>query len=715
MKHELLAPAGNMDVFYAVINAGADAVYIGGPKFGARAYAKNFSEEEILEAIDYAHIHDVKVYMTVNTLIKDREMEECIKMMIPFYEAGLDGVIIQDIGVLRRFREAFPDMELHTSTQMSISDVNGAKLLKEAGAVRIVTSRELSLEEIRRIRKEADIEVECFIHGALCYCYSGQCLLSSMIGGRSGNRGRCAQPCRLPYEVYSATMKKIANACEILSLKDLCTIEFLPELLEAGIDSLKIEGRMKQASYAYTVVSIYRKYLNWYLANGKEGYKVTKEDYQKLLDAGNRNGFTEGYYYKHNDTSMITRHGSAHNNAAMDEQEICKKERLPVKGCVRFEKNEPMFFSVTYKDKSVEVYGEICQPAKKTGLDREQVEKQFNKTGASNYVFEELSISLQEGIFVPVSAMNQLRRNAFSKLTEVFSKKRVYDAYSYVTEECTRKDCLVRNISASVLSKEQLDVVLKKTYITRVYLETTEYLGERFKELICMAEKVKSEGKEVYLTLPFVVRNQVVTRLEKQFDVLMNEKNTLIDGVLVRSYDGVYIAKKYNLKSIADQGIYTFSNDAKRMSKELGLEETTIPYELKETEIIARNFEQSELVVYGRIPVIVSAGCVHKNTIGCDKNSQWTYLKDRKGFLFPVRNFCASCYNVIYNSLPTCLFQKDNNKVLCSASHRFAFTVEQPEQVEAVLALYERTILLHQNNAKELNNFTWGHFHRGVE
>lgn len=253
-KVEILAPAGSYECLKAAVLAGADAVYIGGAMFGARAYAKNLSEEELLEAIDYVHVHGRKLYLTVNTLLKDQELEQLYDYLLPYYLRGLDGVIVQDIGVVGYIQEHFPKLPVHASTQMTITGAYGAEVMKRQGLTRVVPARELSLEEVREIKHKTGLEVECFVHGAMCYCYSGQCLLSSMIGGRSGNRGQCAQPCRLPYHLGDG------KTSDLMSLKDMCTIDLLPELIEAGIDSFKIEGRMKQPEYVYTVVSIYRKY-----------------------------------------------------------------------------------------------------------------------------------------------------------------------------------------------------------------------------------------------------------------------------------------------------------------------------------------------------------------------------------------------------------------------------------------------------------------------
>ena len=290
-KVELLAPAGNAEAFYGAIHAGADAIYLGGSRFGARAYAENFSEEELVACIRYAHLFQRKVYLTVNTLVKESEFSGLYEYVLPYYRAGLDGVIIQDMGVFAYLREHFPGMELHGSTQMTITGEYGAAFLKEQGACRVVPARELSLAEIRRIKEVTGLEIECFIHGAMCYCYSGQCLFSSILGGRSGNRGRCAQPCRLPY-----TTGKHPKECYPLSLKDMCTIEYIPELLEAGIDSFKIEGRMKTALYVATVARTYRKAIDDYFTDPKL-YEKNMDWYQTEISKCTYRQFTTGFYF----------------------------------------------------------------------------------------------------------------------------------------------------------------------------------------------------------------------------------------------------------------------------------------------------------------------------------------------------------------------------------------------------------------------------------
>ncbi|MCR4956062.1 MAG: U32 family peptidase [Lachnospiraceae bacterium] len=709
MKHELLAPAGNLNIFYAVINAGADAVYVGGPKFSARAYAKNFTEEELITAITYAHLHQVKVYMTVNTLIKNSEMDECIQMMIPFYEAGLDGVIVQDVGVLAAFKKHFPGMELHSSTQMSVSNVYGAKLMKEAGVCRVVPSRELSLKEIQRIHEEAEIEIESFIHGALCYSYSGQCLLSSVIGGRSGNRGRCAGPCRLPYEVLDQYHKRILKSSNILSLKDLCTINFLPKLLDAGIYSLKIEGRMKQASYAYTVVSIYRKYLDYYEKYGGKNYKVSKEDYETLIQSGNRDGFTDGYYMKHNGKDMITSSTAAHNSSQgeLDESILIKPKQLPVSGSVFLYKNQPAMLQLTYNDTVIAVEGGMVEQAKSAGLTKEKIEKQLNKTGSSMFYFKELFCETEDDCFLPVSELNNLRRLAMENLTKELCNRRSYAKPS--DQEFLEPKTFTGGISALISSADQFFEVLAKDYIRRIYVD---FFAMNSEDMATLKEFIASNNvvdKEIYFALPYILR----ANNERLLRNYMDEFLPFLSGVLVRSYDELGFVKDYGLNIVSDASLYSFSDVSKKQLMDFGVAQTTIPYELSEKEILHRDNSASELQVFGRIPVMITAGCLKKNTLKCDHKSEKFYLKDRKGYEFMARNECQSCLNIIYNSKPTCFFNKPYEAV-CDCM-RLSFTMESKEETKNVLSLFEKNVLQLPVQAASLNDFTWGHYKKGVE
>ena len=397
---EILAPAGSIESLRAAVCAGADAVYIGGTRFGARAYAKNLSEEELLEAIDDVHIHGRRIYLTVNTLLKDAEIDQLYEYLLPYYLRGVDGVIVQDLGVLAYLRRYFPDLAVHASTQMTVTGADGAAFLKEKGVTRVVPARELSLPEIRKMKEQTGLEIECFVHGALCYCYSGQCLLSSMIGGRSGNRGQCAQPCRLPYRADGG------KAADLLSLKDLCTIEMLPELIGAGIDSFKIEGRMKQPDYVYTVVQMYRKYADICLeaGDGRQGkYAVTKADKEALLGAYQRRGYTDGYYKRHNGKDMI----SWQRPAALKEEEQVQDYKLQEKinGNLILSPGSRAKLLLSCGECRAECEGETVQQALKQPLEAERVKKQMCKTGNTPFTFDKLEVQIEGQAFLTMQAL----------------------------------------------------------------------------------------------------------------------------------------------------------------------------------------------------------------------------------------------------------------------------------------------------------------------
>ena len=438
---ELLAPAGSVETMYAAFAAGADAVYIGGSRFGARAYADNAESESLLDAIDYAHLHGKKLYLTVNTLLKEQEMDELYEYLLPFYRQGLDAVIVQDFGVFRRVREWFPDLAIHASTQMIMSGELSAEKLKELGATRIVTPRELSLDEIRSIHKSCDLEIESFVHGALCYCYSGQCLFSSIAGGRSGNRGRCAQPCRMAYSVeQNGKVILPQQKGYILSPKDLCTIEILPKLIEAGVYSLKIEGRMKKPEYTAGVVSIYRKYLDRYLANPKAPYRVSEADKKHLLGLFNRKGFTDGYYTRHNGTSMITytapdfRAGEDVFLEKIRTDYIGTKLKENIKGTVKIYQGKPAILSVTaaaecedghvsmLQEKEITVSAGMVQEAKSRPLTKEAIQKQMEQLGDTDFSWESLIIEADEASFCPVGVLNELRRAGVQSIKDELLK-----------------------------------------------------------------------------------------------------------------------------------------------------------------------------------------------------------------------------------------------------------------------------------------------------
>lgn len=412
---ELLAPAGSFESMEAAIRAGADAVYMGGSRFGARAYAENPDDERLLAAIDFVHLHGRKLYLTVNTLFKERELEEDLApFLAPLYRRGLDAVIVQDLGVLSFIRSHFPELPIHVSTQTTVSSVWGARQMRKLGADRLVLPRELSLSEIAAICRENILEIETFVHGALCYCYSGQCLMSSLIGGRSGNRGRCAQPCRLPY-----------NGLRLMNLKDLCTLDILPDILEAGVISLKIEGRMKSPRYSAGVTALYRRYLDQYLEKGRKNYRVREEDRKLLAMLSSRGHFTDGYYLRHNGGEMLDVKEKP-KGRTVDERRIqaftdpyfTGNFQEKIKGKVIFYPEKPATIELNCKNVSVTYCGDVVQKAQKQPINQETVGRCLQKTGDAPFQWEELDILVSRDAFLPVSAVNRLRREAFALLSE---------------------------------------------------------------------------------------------------------------------------------------------------------------------------------------------------------------------------------------------------------------------------------------------------------
>ena len=427
-KYELLAPAGSLASAKAAVHAGADAIYMGGPLFSARAYAESSGEDMLLAAIEYCHLHAVKVYMTLNTLLKADEYTGLCDYLRPYVEAGLDAVIVQDVGVLRFVRAHFPNLPIHASTQMTVTGPYYGRLLRNMGVSRIVAPRELSAAELLALREGSGLELEAFIHGALCYCYSGQCLMSSAIGGRSGNRGRCAGPCRLPYDVYDEHGRKVNGPANryVLSMKDLNTLNSLPALLDAGVTSFKIEGRMKPPLYVAAVTSVYRKYLNQLLRDGV--CKIDPKDERLLQAVFDRGGVTEGYLARHNGADMLTLAEKPArrtvDEALLDEvrQKFLTEDlKLPVRLSARFCVGEKPQLQLQMEDRrrrfSVSIVGEqAVQTAAKRPMQREELLERLSRFGDTPFTVQQAELEMDEAIFVPVKAINELRRQAADEL-----------------------------------------------------------------------------------------------------------------------------------------------------------------------------------------------------------------------------------------------------------------------------------------------------------
>ena len=746
---ELLAPAGSLKTLKAVIHAGADAVYLGGSMFGARAYANNFNEEELLEAIRFGHIHGRKIILAVNTLLKEYELGQLYDYLHPYYEAGLDAVIVQDMGVMEFIKTHFPNLPIHTSTQMTITNVEGARLLKEQGVERVVTAREMSLEEIQRIHDEVGVELESFIHGALCYCYSGQCLFSSIIGGRSGNRGRCAQPCRLSYEVLQGEKSLTGHhATPILSLKDMCTLPFLYELADHGVYSFKIEGRMKTPEYAAGVVSIYRKYMDSYLDGSR--IPVEKKDIRALLELGNRGGFTNGYYYHHNDSDMLSGESASHNKSEGVLQDNIRREYVDtelkekIKGKLILNKECPAKIEVQYGKIKVSYQGDMVLVAQNRPLTKEVVTEKITKTGNTPFVFENLEVTMDDDIFMPVNQLNQLRRGALEALEEVLLKlyertlPELVETSSAETDRQTTGNAIKeKQISGQSLSQtsgqqsagsstevrvliedaEQLPAVLKADFVDTVYLDCMLYTRENLlRKLSEDIDRVHASGKKAFYVFPFIFRQQTSLFYEK---IMPELKKLPLDGIMVRSLDEIAFIKEWgneNWQMVSDSNLYTYSNEAAEYFYRLGMIQDTIPVELNRKEILRRENSRSEMIIYGRLPLMITAQCIHKNTLGCMHQHKVLNLKDRYSVHFPVKNFCSECYNVIYNSLPVCLFKEDVTvKKIAPAAVRLSFTTETEEETEQILTIYGD---IYKNGGilgQMPMECTNGHFKRGVE
>ena len=627
---ELLAPAGSYEGFEAAIGAGADAVYVGGAAFGARAYAKNFGEEELLRAIDTAHIHGKKLYLTVNTLLKNRELsEQLYDYLLPYYKEGLDAVIVQDLGVFKMIREMFPGMHLHASTQMTVTGPEGMKFLEEQGASRVVTARELSLDEIRRMHETSPIEIESFVHGALCYSYSGQCLMSSILGGRSGNRGRCAQPCRLPYQTglcgeyrektENQRSKNCTNKSHInknrtnrnfenknqssrnrqdkfqeevcpLSLKDISTIEILPQIIEAGVTSLKIEGRMKQPGYTAGVTSVYRKYLDILFEKGAENYKVAEKDRQYLLDLFNRGGSCTGYYEMQNGPSMMA---FTNEKKTGDITPVLRKKKEKIQGTLILFPGSPAILDVSCRGiHGSASLGEV-QYAQNQPLTEERIRSQMEKLGNTEYEWENLEIQMDESIFIPMKMLNEVRRQALESLEEEILKSYRREEVEKNSQHTNKKADKIQKTLPIYISCEEKSTALalyKREGIQGMYLN-----GDAMEA--CLDEGV-SRGMEMYLSLPHIMRGEFPENLLAQIDNWLDRGMT---GFLVRNLETFAILKKAGLaeKCVLDHSMYTWNDEAVDFWIGQHVMRNTVPLELNEGEIRHRDNQNSEMLIYG--------------------------------------------------------------------------------------------------------------------
>lgn len=737
-KVELLAPAGSPDAFYAAVNAGADAVYLAGAKFGARAYAQNFTTEELISCIRYGNLIGCRVYLTVNTLMKEEELAQLYDVLLPLYEAGLDGVIVQDLGAFRLIRECFPGLKLHASTQMTVCSVYGVRRLKEMGACRVVPARELSLTELAAIRSAVDIELETFVHGAMCYCYSGQCLFSSMLGERSGNRGRCAQPCRLPYSLKRNG--KQGREQYLLSLKDLCTIEHLPELIGAGIDSFKIEGRMKRPEYTAGVTAVYRKYIDRYYeltakygAAAAEYFSVGKTDYERLTSLYIRSNVQDGYYFRHNGKEMVTADSPAYLAAdenrlqELHDRYLSGKKKLPLTIRGRFREGEAATVTFSAGECTVSVTGQTVEHAQRQPVTLENIEKQLGKLGDTAFAVQSTDIALDEAVFYPLKQLNELRRLAVSGLEEKLLAdigKRTAAAKPdgpEVTPDTFPGKQKASGFAVSVMTKAQLEGLvqwLEKNPETE--LCTAYVAGDLLAEKTATGDIRINEGNRslcqelsrrlsVFIALPYILRNDDSAYLDALYRLC---DTPVFSGYLIRSVDGLGYSEGRTSNGIlrSDASLYTWNRKAV-LEAGTELDSCCLPYELKKAEqrrLVSRD-TQWEKIVYGRIPMMVTANCVLRTDDRCMRGSREELaLRDRYRKEFPVVRCCTHCTNIIYNSVPLVLF-REAGEWKNDARLRLDFTVENPSEMWKILDIFI------SGKEPDFGEYTTGHEKRGVE
>lgn len=737
---ELLAPVGKMETAIAAIENGADALFIGGKHFSARQAADNFTNEELEEIVRYARLRGVKVYVTVNILIKESEMAFLLDYLYHLEAIGVDAIIIQDLGIARLVKRYGLKLRLHASTQLSAHSIKDVQFLQSLGFKRIVLAREMKLNEIKEIIKTCTIEIETFIHGALCYSYSGQCLMSSLIGGRSGNRGYCAQTCRMRYTLRE-NGKTLSKSSYLLSLKDICSLEFLPELIETGIHSFKIEGRMKSSEYVASVVGMYRKYIN--LAQSQEPYHVLEEDLQTLKSIFNRGGFSKGYYFnnkklqtpvspKHigiqvgqvinfsyktgtatirltgnlnkGDGIEIIREGKESVGTGISKEctagstircqfdknvevgspvyltknhlllkqmrqtYIKPQRKLPITMMIQGKINQPITIQLSTQGKTIHYQGDSLIQASTNAVTKEKALQQLTKLGNTSFKVESVEIEWDDNVYINISALNQIRREAVTKLEEALLQNEKRSKFMQYEPEA-QDSMLESTYAVYVTSLEQLKVVLNYPEVQIIYWEWT-YDDENARKALEICR-----DKKFYLALPSITKEVIYKKYQEtwfQWDK--------IDGFLVRNAGQFYILNQYK-DCIIDFNMNVTNNETLYLWQQLGAKRITLSVELAETEVEALqgNIEQ---IVYGHIPVMTSAQCVLKSTPSCQKEGK-VELEDRKQVIWNIKTDCTSCIMQIMSHKPLVLNQK-----LKKGVQRIQLTKETDQETKVILESY---------------------------
>ncbi|MGN8896824.1 DUF3656 domain-containing U32 family peptidase [Flavonifractor sp. HCP28S3_F3] len=690
---ELLAPAGSMEAVAAAVQNGADAVYLGYGDFNARRNAKNFSEEEFAAAVSYCHVRGAKVYLTLNTLLTDRELPAAAQVAVHASEMGADAVLVQDMGVVRMLRQAAPDLPVHASTQMTVHNLDGVKMAADLGMTRAVLSRELSRDQIEYICQHSPIEIEVFGHGALCMCYSGQCFLSSVIGGRSGNRGLCAQPCRLKY----GWMDKADSYP--LSLKDLSLAGHLRELRKMGVACVKLEGRMKRPEYVAVVTGIYSRAI-------KEDREPTAEELEQLRAAFSRQGFTQGYYLDQQGPDMFgvreeEKEPKELFAAARNTYQSGEAQRVPVTFYAMIRPGEPARVGVEDpQGRVVTVEGQVPEAARTRPLTPEAVETQLSRTGGTPYRCAKVRALVEDDLSLPLAALNALRREALDGLTkqrEALPRRRQGEYHPGARYE-NRKEPPELTISvrtAEQVTKELLDLGPAMVYIP-------------LEELAAHPEKAQAPaGTRIGVILPRIAWDREMGQVEEQ---LRQVRDLGVTDALVGNLGMLPVARELGFTLRGDFGLEVYNSQAVKEYKRLGLASLTLSFELKFPQIrdISKSLD-TELITYGRLPLMIMENCIIKNRTSSCNCQNSNILTDRKGARFPVVK-APGCRNELLNSQKLFLADKAADyKRLGLWAQRLLFTTENPRECVQVAQRY-----LDQGSWSP-NEYTRGLYYRDVE
>lgn len=738
---EILAPAGSMEALYAAIHAGADAVYFGGKVLSARAYAGNFTETEIRQATELLHQSGAKAYLTLNTLVKNHELKLLNEIGDTLCQAGVDAVILQDMGAYLFFKKYFPELVLHASTQMTVHSIAGAKRLYDLGFERVVLSRELDLKEVKEIMAAVPIEVETFVHGALCYCYSGQCQMSAAYGERSANRGKCAQPCRLPYE----TGKQKGY---FLSLKDQMTLHYLPELTAAGIHSFKIEGRMKNPEYVYTTTSMYRKYRDLALAGGR--YQVEEADIQKMNEVFSRGQTSPGYYFVRKSAQMIfpeqPKTAKLTNAKTLAELSFVREKpisKVEINMEFQAKLHRPMQLIIRFQGGTADIppvyqIGPEVEPAAKRAVTQADIEKPLSQIGDTVFILTNLKIDLAENAFIPLSQIKELRRQALAEaeaawkkwLSEQMPKPKEFQpnyqalAHQILTMDGPGKSYSHPQVSVLVRTTEQLKSVLVSA-ADRIYLEWSFLAIEKIIEMIgAWNQEHQADNKRFFLALPTILRNQEQKCFWQDFHRLRDafkEWNREL-GALVRTADHLNVLSSQKIPVVLDHSLNIWNQFAYHFYLD-----TDKPVDIclsNEINYISRSkIGAFEMVIYGKLATMQTANClanVHSQAGNKDKNpfckigavESLDYITDRKGSLLGYHRNCKSCSNTLFNSVPLYLADLDTDFAHCL---RFELLDEKPAEIARLMQIISE--IKNGNKIKDnpFGEFTRGHYSKGVE